>query len=194
MKKTLLLASAAIGLASSQAWAQGGSFEGLTLGLNVESVRSTTENTNTGLSDGSNSGVGSLQAQYGFALGSQFRLGLGITGGIGSYKAGSIGGTDYSTKNAISFDLIPSVALSESMLLYGKVSSLSATGVSTTAGVETTTSISGIGWGLGLRAMVDKHVFLQVGVDVNRYDDKVDAGLTIRRSSNVGSIGLGYKF
>jgi outer membrane immunogenic protein len=191
MKRALMIA-ASLALAAPQVFAQAKSFEGFSLGANAEMARSTTER--AGASDsGNGSGLG-LQAQYAFALGPQFVLGLGLTASTGNRNAGTLGATEFSTKDGASFDLLPGFAISESLLLYGKVSALSATNVAKTGGAETTASIDGMGVGLGLRGMVDKNLFFQVGYDENRFNDKTMGGVTVKPRSSIFSLGVGYKF
>ncbi len=182
---------AAAALAPVQALAQGRSFEGFSMSLNAESVRSTSE---YGGTDSASSSGGNLQLGYSLGLGPQFVLGLGVTAGIGNRNAGSVAGTDFSTKNFASFDITPGWAVSDSLLLYGKISSANTTGLYTTGGVETSTSLSGVGYGIGLRAMIDKHLYFQVGLDAITFDNKSIGALTLKSSANAGSVGLGYKF
>ena len=191
MKRALLIA-ASVALVAPQVFAQAKSFEGFSLGANAEMARSTTER--AGVSDsGDGSGLG-LQGQYAFALGPQFVMGLGLTASTGSRNAGRLGATEFSTKDGASFDLLPGFAISESLLLYGKVSALSATNVAKTGGVETTTSIDGVGYGLGLRGMLDKNLFFQVGYDENRFNEKTIGGVAVKPKASIFSLGVGYKF
>ena len=123
-------------------------------------------------------------------------LGLGASYSLGNRKAGSLGtpATDFTTKNALSFDISPSYAISDSLLVYGKVSSVGLTVVSTSGTTETSDSFNGIGYGLGLRSMIDKNIYIQAGYDVNRYNEKTTGGTTLSGNTNIFSLGAGFKF
>ena len=58
-----------------------------------------------------------------------------------------------------------------------------------------TNNVQGVGYGLGVRKMVDKNVYWQVGYDQNQFNDVTySSGTTASLKENVFSIGLGYKF
>lgn len=197
LKKTILLA-AVIAATAPQAFAQAKNFEGFSLSGNLAVAKTTTDVTFGGatLSDSGTSTNLDVQLQYSFALAPQFVLGVGATIGTGNNKSGTVGGSDISTKDRASFDIVPGYVLSDSTLLYGKVSALSATGVAEGAGGNSSTSLSGIGYGLGVRSMIDKSMFFLVGYDWNRYDEKTINGgaATFKPKADVFSLGFGYKF
>lgn len=192
MKRIVLVAASAL-LATPLAFAQAKNFEGFSLALIADSSRSTAEVVGTA-SDSSTVGGLGLEAQYSIPMGNQFVLGLGVNYRNGSRSAGTVGGTNFSIKDAAAFDIVPGFALSDSMLVYGKVSGLSASAIGNTGGTESSESISGYGYGLGLRSFIDKNMFFQVGYDANTYDNKTKAGVTYKNSANVFSLGFGYKF
>jgi opacity protein-like surface antigen len=66
--------------------------------------------------------------------------------------------------------------------------------VAKTGGVETTTSIDGVGYGLGLRGMLDKNLFFQVGYDENQFNEKTIGGVAVKPKASIFSLGVGYKF
>ena len=196
MKKALVLA-AIVAAAAPQAFAQAKNFEGFSLGANLTSARTTTDLTPTGVattSDSANTIGLDLQAQYSMALGSNFVLGLGASLGTIKNKAGTIGATEFTTKDRYSLDFVPGYVLSPSMLLYGKLGILNATGVSTTAGADTTTSLTGSSYGVGVRGLIDKNLYYQVGYDMNQYNEKDVTGGKIKPTASVFSFGVGYKF
>lgn len=189
MKRTLLIA-ASIAIAAPQVFAQAKNFEGFSLGVNGESTSSTTTAIGTGSDSSTATGL-NLQAQYTFALNPQFALGLGASLGTSSLNTGTVNAINYSSKNRSSFDLMPAYALSDTTLLYGKLSALSGTVAAVDAtGTETTASLSGVGYGLGVRHLLDKNVFVQGDIATNRYNDVSNTGL----SATVYSIGVGYRF
>jgi len=190
MKKALLLA-ATVAFIAPQAFAQAKSFEGFSVGANLAVANTKTEITSQAVSESGNTTGLDLQAQYSFSLAPQFVLGLGLTLGTGSNKAGTYTFGDVVTKNRLSFDIVPGYAISNTLMVFGKVSSLSADVVATpTGGAENKQSATGIGYGFGVRGMIDKNMFYQVGYDINKYNDIGGDKL----SSTVLSLGVGYKF
>lgn len=197
MKKALV-AAACFALCTPAVFAQAKNFEGFSLGANYES-------TNTTLSDaiGSDSGSGSglgIQAKYTFALANAFTLGLGATYSTGNHQAAIAASptgllSNIYTNNNFSLDVEPGYAFSNSTLGYAKVSAIGATLFSDSGSFSQT--ISGIGYGLGVRALVDKNMFVQMGYDYNVYQDiapAAAAGNSLTTRGSVFSIGAGYKF
>ena len=189
--KHALFVTAALALAAPLALAQPSTFGGFSLGLNAEWARTTTEVIGTGTDGGNATGLG-LQAQYSFSLNPQWLLGVGLTIGNTKFNAGSVSGIDFSTNSRLSIDITPSYALSDSLLVFGKVSSLTAnsTALTTVTGLENSFSLTGLGFGFGVRTMVDKNLFFQGTYDMNRYNDLT----TTKTGASVFSLGLGYRF
>ncbi|MDT8993071.1 outer membrane beta-barrel protein [Curvibacter sp. APW13] len=182
--KKIALALACTALATPLVFAQAKNFEGLSLSASLANAKSTIDTTGAASIDGTSTGL-DLNAQYNWALGQEFVLGVGVNMGTGSNKAGTSGTTDVVTKNRYALEFTPGFAVSKDVLIYGKIASLSATVDS-----GTNTDVSGIGYGLGVRGMVDKNTFWQVGYDSNKYDEKNSSTL----KSTVFSLGIGYKF
>lgn len=188
MKKSLTLI-ACTAMATPLVFAQAKNFEGLSLGATIANTKTTTEDT-TGANpsiDGTSTGL-DLNAQYNWALGQEFVLGVGLNMGTGNNKAGTnpSNGSDVTTKNRYALEFTPGVAISKDLLLFGKVAYLNATAES---GIGST-SLTGTGYGLGVRGMVDKNLFWQAGYDLNQYQEKDNNKL----KSSVFSLGVGYKF
>lgn len=190
MKKTLLLI-ACTALVSPLAFAQAKNFEGFSLGANIANTKTTFEDATTSI-DGTTTGL-DLNAQYNWALGQDFVLGVGVTMGTSNNKAGtSAANRDVTTKNRYALEFTPGLAVSKDVLLYGKVASLSGTAEIDGLGSE---GISGVGYGLGVRGLVDKNLFWQVGYDLNQYAEKTSATLgTYKAKSSIFSLGMGFKF
>ena len=196
MKKVILLA-ASIALVAPQAFAQAKNFEGFSFGANFESTNTNLDAVNgaaVGAGSGTTSGLG-LQGRYDFALGNQFVLGVGLTYSAGNHVAAIASSTindDVNVKDNTSIDFTPGFAVSDSMLVFGKISSLNAKLVGST----TSNNLSGVGYGIGLRAMLDKNMYFQAGYDSNKYGDVTTSatGATASTKSTVLSLGLGYKF
>ncbi|MGQ0709180.1 MAG: outer membrane protein [Rhodoferax sp.] len=188
MKNTVVVACLA--LAAPLAFAQAKNFEGFTLGANIASTKTTIE-TNAGNADGNTTGV-DIQLQYNFALSPQFVMGIGMSMGTAENKAGTLSNVEYGLKERSAIEFTPGFVVSDSLLVFGKIASLNATGVQSTGGTATQT---GIGYGLGVRGMVDKHMYWQVGYDVNTYGEKsFTNGTPYKFKSSAFSAGVGYKF
>lgn len=183
MKKTILTL-ACTALATPLVFAQAKNFEGFSLGASVSSTK-TVIDTAAASTDGSTTGV-NLNAQYNWALGQQYVLGVGIDVGLLKNNAGNIFGKDTSTKNRYALELTPGIALSPDLLVFGKLASLSATIDDGT----NTSDITGIGYGIGIRGLADKNTYWQVGYDSNRYFEKSNA----TGKSTALTLGFGYKF
>lgn len=224
MKNKLIIVAAVAAFFAPQAFAQAANFQGFSLGGNVAMAKTKVDYVGTGLgatSSASTSGL-DLQLQYSVALGDKFLLGFGATMGGGSNQAGTVDVTtttttvipqtdpsapiqtvstfstktiEFNTKSRTSFELMPAYAISDTVLVFAKLSSLSATAVAVTNGVESTETMSGMGYGVGLRTMFDKNMFFQIGYDTNKYEEKGNAAvLAAQSSSTVFNIGVGYKF
>lgn len=183
MKKTLL-ALACTALATPLVFAQAKNFEGLSIGASIANAKTTVE-APTSSTDGTTTGL-DLNAHYNWALGQEFVLGVGLAMGTGNNKAGTSGGSDINLKNRYALEFTPGFAVSKDVLLYGKVAYLNATAEST----GSSDSLTGVGYGLGVRGMVDKNMFWQVGYDLNQYQEKN----TAKAKSNIFSLGIGAKF
>lgn len=184
MKKTIL-ALACTALTTPLVFAQAKNFEGFSIGASLANTKTTIDSAGAS-TDGTTTGL-DLNAQYNWALGQAFVLGVGVNLGTGSNKAGTApGGADITVKDRYALEFTPGYAVSKDVLVFGKVASLSASA----DGGGGSTSISGLGYGLGVRGMMDKNTFWQVGYDSNKYDEK--NGFTAK--SSVFSLGVGYKF
>lgn len=187
--KKIVLAVAGTVLATPLVFAQAKNFEGFSIGASLANAKTSIEST-TGAStafEGTSTGI-DLNAQYNWALGQAFVLGVGVTVGTGNNKVGSSSSVgDIVTKNRAAVEFVPGYAVSNDMLIYGKIASLAATGAND-VGVSST--YAGIGYGIGLRGMMNKNMYWQIGYDMNQYAEKSNEKL----KSSVFSLGMGYKF
>ena len=194
MKKVTAIVAAIGLLGAMQAFAQAKNFEGLSLGANMEIDHGSLSATD-GSSDSNNSTRLGLQARYDWALGSQFLLGLGATFGTGHRNAGTyaLSQTDAYTKNRYSLDLMPGYAINNNLMVYGKVSALSATALSDDG--TSTATVHGTGYGIGIRGLMDNSTYWQAGLDSQRFNDVTfNTGTTATFKNNVFSVGVGYRF
>ena len=200
MKKLFayLLLIGTTGLASAQV----SNFTGFSGAVNLSSVSSRTEVDRQFQLGGDNWG-GSVQAAYGLELSNSSVIGFGLNYSLGNSKSGATYKNNVATdtaniKNQYSFYLEPGSLLSDNTLLYGKISlekgKFAVT--STPASDSFSKSISGTGYGVGLRHMLDKSKFVQVEFMKVAYKTITAPDLTtkIKSSTTLGTIGIGMKF
>lgn len=200
MKKFIVLAAAAAACSTS-AFAQVSNFTGPSVGVNLDhtAVSNQITDASTDLDGLGQQSVGvSLQAAYGFDLSPSSVLSIGATYSLTDAKAGHI--KDNSTvtfkgKNAYSIYLEPGVLISDKTLAYGKVSYESVKMSAEDTGGSDSKNINGVGYGFGIRTMLDKAWSLQAEVKHVKYgSEALDSTTTFKTSATIGTIGLGYKF
>jgi len=201
MKKLFacLLIIVTTGLASAQV----SNFTGLSGAVNLSTVSSRTEIPKEFQLADDNWG-GSVQAAYGLELSSSSVIGFGLNYSLGNSKSGiaydkKVATDTLNIKNQYSFYLEPGSLLSDNTLLYGKISvekgKFAVT--STPASNSFSKSISGTGYGAGLRHMLDKSKFVQVEfmkVGYKTITPPKDLTTKLESSTTLGTIGIGMKF
>jgi outer membrane immunogenic protein len=192
--KKIAIATACLALAAPQVFAQARSFEGFSLSANLESTKSTVDTLS--VSDSGNSTGLGLQAQYTFAITDQFVLGVGATLGTVKRNTASASGlgADAYTKDNTSFDLTPGIAVTDSMVIFGKISALGGA-LQVDSAPSVSYSLTGLGYGVGIKSKIDKNLFWQLVYDSNKYNDvTTSGGTTLTNKSSIFSLGVGYKF
>lgn len=201
MKKPLLATALAAFWGPSMVWAQAQDFSGWHLGINANAGTAWTEfiggGTDAKISDTAQ--YLSLQAAYGTALGNHGVLGFGLTYSLGEQKAGSLvaGGrnVDFRLKDQYSLYIEPGYVISPSWLAYAKLGYYGArAGEESVDGVTASKTFGGLGYGLGLRTMLDRNLYLQFEYTQTDYNRKTPDFGTYRPMTTTGSIGLGFKF
>lgn len=201
MKALFMATAVAATLLVPHAFAQTRSFEGFSLGLNVNSATISNEFNAAGTSAkfGETAQNASFQAEYGFPATGIFNIGLGITYALSELKAGSatLGGVNYELKEKDAYSLFvePGFTLSDTTMAYGKVAYLGMRGETRlSTGTTQRDDFFGWGYGIGIRALMHKNLYLQAEILQNNYNERSANGLTIKPSATMGSIGIGYKF
>jgi opacity protein-like surface antigen len=135
-----------------------------------------------------------LQARYDWAVAPNFAIGLGGSYSSGDHQHGTYAsGSGASVNNRYSLDIIPTVALANDFQLYGKLSSIYGNAASND-GVNSS-NVQGVGYGIGVRKMMDKNMYWQAGYDLNKFNDVTFSnGTTSSLQENVLSFGVGFKF
>lgn len=198
MKKVIAItAVVASATFSSAAFAQAKSFEGFSVGINGSFVGNTTELTSsgTGLNVGDSNLVPSGEIGYTHAITDKFTLGISGTYDFITSKAGIITtNRQFEGKNHYSINLKPGYALSKEALVYALVGYNSIEGSITN--VSGSTTFTGMGYGFGTQLMLTNNIFAKVEIQQVQYDTKGTFGgyVNMKPISNVGTIGIGYKF
>lgn len=197
MKKLLIATAVAATFFAPQAFAQAKNFQGFSVAGNLIFTNSTADITSTtynGSATGTSTNL-ALQGQYTWALSDQFVVSLGAQLGLGDVKAGTFSGTtvDIKGKNWNSVYVAPGYAVSDTVLVYGKLAALSGDTETSTGGKN---SGDGIGFGLGVQSLLTKNVFIQGEFLSNTYTDKnFTLNNEVDKYKNTQlSIGIGYKF
>lgn len=190
MKKIIAVAAvAATTLFAAPAFAQAKNFEGFSVGMNLDWINA---NSGSGATDSTESSTNaSLQAQYNFALGSQFVLGLGATYELTKPKLGTINGSALTGKNVYTAYVAPGFAVSNTTVVYGKLSSIGSTTECTGC---TDLTMSGYGFGVGFQTLMDKNWYFQGEAQSYKMDDKTVSGVVQTGKGTFLSFGVGYKF
>ena len=128
MKKLLITSFVLGSLTAGSAFAAGPTaapdLSGFSIGTNAEFSRGSVT-ANDGSSDGGATTSAGINARYDWALTPTFAVGLGASYSTGNHAFGSYAnGTAASINNRYSIDIVPTVALSNDIQLFGKVSSI----------------------------------------------------------------------
>lgn len=195
MKKLLIASAIAATFVTPQAFAQAKNFEGFSLLAGLNAASSTFEQTaKSGASSTSATSTSSniqLQAEYTWAAGQNFTVGLGVNAGLGDLLFGrwAATGVDLKLKDTVAVYVAPGYAVSDTTLVYGKIASISGTAADTTS-----VSLSGMGYGLGARFNSGKNLYYQAEFMVNQYSDKDFPTVVDKFKGTLFSVGMGYKF
>lgn len=177
MKHALWIAAT---LSAPLAFGQAMTLGGLGIGLNAGPSGAGLETARTPIR---------LQAPFALALSPEWRLGVGLN--VTNTPAQATG-LESTTSHRTAIDLMPSYALSEALTVYGKLSTVPTTAMAltTVGGLENSLDLSGMGYGVGIHAQIDKNLFFQGGMDLNHRSEFS----TTKAGASVFSLGLGYRF
>ena len=196
-----LVAFAAASILASSAMAQTANFIGLSGAVNFNLVNASTKlrGDDATVSFGESSTNMSAQIAIGQAINPNTILTVGASYGFGSIKSGSGGfdGEDFTIKGKEIFSLYlePGLLVSDITLAYGKVAYTTMKGELRIVGEGTgTDTFSGIGYGAGIRTMLNKTSYLQAEVMQTRFGKEGARTVNAQPSVTMGSIGYGFKF
>ena len=200
MKKFIFIAISI--LLSSVAGAQTSNFTGLSVGGNLE-FKSTTLKLSASGTEFSGLGnqniIGSVSADYGFEIGKDSVLLVGGKYDLQNSTVVSVtdssGTVKLDEKEHYSVFVAPGILLNDKTLGYAKLSyesaKVDASGVTSTLGAQ---SITGIGYGLGIRTHLSGNWYANVEAGRIVYSGKDISSITLTTGTTVGMVGLSYKF
>lgn len=207
MKKVIVISSILAAFAfSSSAFAQSKNFEGFTAGINVSSVGGSTKVNGTDEDGAPGSGTTGQQSFVpGIELGYNFAASdsviLGFTATYDFTKTKFLDGNDadgsISTdgQNRYSLNFKPGYVVAPNVMLYATVGYNSISLKSTSTGQPNISKrLSGIGYGAGISVMLSKNIFAKAEVQQVNYNSWTYDDDSIKPSTTIGTIGIGYKF
>lgn len=196
MKKIVLASVLALGCAS--AFADTAAFTGFNaaVGLNFGNSSAKANLPGSSASMGEDSAWGTLSGEYGFALGSNAVLGVGASFDLGDTKYGTTSlGKSTSTWKATdkySVYVAPGYAINKDTLAFVKIGVHHAKGQIDAVDIG---SFNGIGFGLGVRTLMTKNLYLQLEATRIDYSSKdYGSGVSIKPTSTFGTLSVGYHF
>jgi hypothetical protein len=132
-------------------------------------------------------------ARYSLHWGARYRLGVGLMQprAEAPSAAAALG---LKSRGIYTFYAEPGYTLTESTLLYGRLSYGALRDDGHYVGEAWGRAVPGLGLGAGVRTMLGEHLFLQFELLVSDYEwQGLRAGL-LRPSAASGSVGLGWRF
>ena len=133
---------------------------------------------------------------YTFALNSNYTLGLKISGDFksGEYGAGDVASTETKVveKNHYSVAVEPGYVVNPKLLVFGILAHHTA--IAEIEGVSGHARMNGIGYGIGFKQTVADHLFIMAELQRIDYGRETINVSTVKPSSTVGAVGLGYHF
>ena len=231
MNKICKLSAIALLASSTSLMAQSKSFEGASLGISLSAIGaeisgtgttgngSATTNSTSG-SIGKVAEIAAIDASYGFAIGPNGLISLGVTytpatakAGSGTYTDGnsSAGGTaqngrlNVELKDPYTVYIAPTYVISKDAALYAKVGyshvDLNVTATDAANLSQKPSDLDGWTYAIGSKTMLTPNLYLGVEASITDYD-AVTATKSVDTASNItadvkvvqGVVTLGYKF
>ncbi|MEA9602501.1 outer membrane beta-barrel protein [Polynucleobacter sp. MG-28-Ekke-A2] len=194
MKKNLLVA-ALLTTITTIATAQTNPFEGPSVGVSVSSVGGTTDISGTSSGNaGQQSIIPTVDVGYAFGITKEIALGLTGTYDLADTKGGTAGDANLVGKKHYSINLKPGYVLGTSTMIYALVGYNRMSGTMNYNGYTGTSNLNGIGYGLGIEALLSKNIYARIEGQQVKYSSSTMSGVTYKPSATLATLGLGYKF
>jgi hypothetical protein len=135
-----------------------------------------------------------LHGGYGFDMGNDTVVLVGMNYTPTEIKAGASDNTSAKIKNSWSLYVAPGMKLNDSSLAYVKLAyEAGKFQINSTTSINQ--SISGLGYGVGLRTEINKTTFLETEIkQVNYKKFTYKNAVDFTNSATVGSVGVVFKF
>jgi hypothetical protein len=138
----------------------------------------------------------SLGLGYTFGLSPSHTLGIKLSGDFrsGEYGSGDVASvaTKVIEKHHYSVAVEPGYVVNPQLLVFGILAYHTA--VAEIEGGTESARTNGVGYGIGFKHAIADHLFLMGDLQRVNYGEKTIDGFTVKPSSTVGAIGLGYHF
>ena len=139
-----------------------------------------------------------LHGGYGFDMGNDVLVLLGINYNATELSVGKVVGENAKIKNSWSLSAAPGMLLNDKTLAYVKLSYEAGKFDLSSSDLKINKSVSGFGYGAGLRTEINKTTFLETEikqVNYSKFTKKVNGtNADFTPSATVGSVGLVFKF
>ena len=139
-----------------------------------------------------------LHGGYGFDVSKDTVVLLGLDYNVTDLVVGNILGENFKTKNSWSLSVAPGMLLNDKTLAYVKLSYEAGKFNSSVTDSKFDQSVSGFGYGIGLRTEINKTTFLETEikqVNYSKFTKKIDStSFDFTTSATVGSVGVVFKF
>lgn len=193
MKKSALIV--ALVATSTIAIAQENPFEGPSVGVNVSSVGGSTNiSGNRSTNIGEQSVVPAVELGYTYGASKEIALGLTGTYDLADTKGGTDGNGNLVGKKHYSINFKPGYVLGSSTMLYALVGYNRMQGTFNDGGYTGHSNLNGIGYGVGIQALLDKHFYVKLEGQQVQYTSASVGGITYKPSTTIATLGVGYKF
>lgn len=206
MKKKLLALTLA--LSATTVFAQSSNFEGFSAGVSIAAVGVDTNlriTENFSFNIGESNITPGVDLSYSMAVDKQMLIGFGFTYDLAKSKSGQVnvtglGSIGLEAKDHYSVYVQPQYLLNNTTAVFGKLGYHKTKGTISGdfAANFTSESITGIGFGFGVKTFIDKNLFIQAEGQVVNYKEKsfdfAGAAVSYKPKSSAGIVTLGYKF
>ncbi len=196
-----LIKTSLLGLALVSTASMAGNFAGPEAGVSVTMNGGSTKIQEVGEKEtilgGSSLGF-RLHGGYGFDMGNDVLVLLGINYNATDLSVGKASGENAKIKNSWSLSAAPGMMLNDKTLAYVKLSYEAGKFNSGITGLKFDQSVSGFGYGAGLRTEINKTTFLETEIKQVNYSKfnykKGSDSYDYTPSATVGSVGVVFKF
>jgi opacity protein-like surface antigen len=206
MKKKLLALTLA--LSATTAFAQPSNFEGFSAGVSIGAVGVDTKvssNDGYGFNLGESNIIPGIDLSYSMTIDKQMLIGFGFTYDLAKSKSGQVnvaglGSIGLEAKDHYSVYVQPQYLLNNTTAVFGKLGYHKTKGTISGdfAANFTSESITGIGFGFGVKTFINNNLFIQAEGQVVNYKEKsfdfAGAAVSYKPKSSAGIVTLGYKF